>query len=69
MNDLKLLVVVMLIAIVASLGKALYHMNHGGQSAQMVQALSVRVGLSLALFGLLMLGWHFGWIAPTGMGR
>jgi membrane associated rhomboid family serine protease len=68
-TEIKFLVVVMLCAIVASLGKAMYHMNQGGQSAQMVQALSVRIGLSLALFGLLMLSWHFGWISPQGGGR
>jgi membrane associated rhomboid family serine protease len=66
MSEIKFLVVVMLCAIVASLGKAMYHMNQGGQSAQMVQALGVRIGLSVALFGLLMLGWHLGWISPAG---
>jgi hypothetical protein len=35
--------------------------------AQMARALTVRIGLSIALFLLLMLGWYFGGISPHGM--
>ena len=65
---MKVLVVVMLFAIVASLGKALFAMSSGsaGHSRDMVRALTVRVALSVALFILLMLGGYFGLIEPPG---
>lgn len=65
---MELLVVGTLIAIVASLGHALFTMSSGPtDSKRMVQALTVRIGLSVALFGLLMLGWRFGLIQPHRM--
>jgi hypothetical protein len=32
-----------------------------------VRDLTIRIGLSVALFVLLMLAWHFGLIAPHGL--
>jgi hypothetical protein len=32
----------------------------------MAQALTVRISLSVALFALLLVGFHFGWIQPRG---
>lgn len=65
MDGVRLLVVAALIAIVASLGTALYHLASGrGDSAKMVRALSLRVGLSIALFVLLLFAWHYGLISP-----
>ena len=53
----------MLIAIVASLGSALWSMLHPGKDPKrMVKALSVRVGLSVALFLILMAGYYFGFV-------
>jgi len=51
------------VLIVASLGSALFYMvtDHGG-SKRMVKALAMRVGLSLALFLFLMIGYYLGWI-------
>lgn len=64
---MKLLVVAMLIGIVLSLGKALFAMAAGpSDDKRMVQALSVRVGLSVGLFLLLLVSWHFGLIDPHG---
>jgi membrane associated rhomboid family serine protease len=64
----KILVVGVLIAIVASLGNALFHLSSGkGDSRKMARALTIRVGLSVALFGLLMLAWAFGLISPHGV--
>ncbi len=65
-----LVVLLMLLGIVASLGSALYHLTRGtGQedSRKMLRALSIRVGLSLALFFLLMLAWYAGLITPHGL--
>jgi cytochrome bd-type quinol oxidase subunit 2 len=65
-NLIKLLIVAMLIAIVASLGSALFHLSRsGGDSKKMARALTVRVGLSVALFILLLVAWYFGLITPT----
>jgi len=65
---MKVLIVGMLFAILASLGHALFSMSSGpGNSARMVRALTVRVALSVGLFALLLLSWHFGWIEPQGV--
>jgi hypothetical protein len=74
MDGIKILIVLTLVAIVASLGKALFHMSSGGgsdsigQSAMMARALTVRIALSVTLFVLLMLAWYFGAISPHGVG-
>ena len=64
---IKVLVIGTLIAIVASLGQALFSMTSGpSNSKRMVQALTVRVGLSVALFILLLIGWQLGLVSPNG---
>lgn len=63
---MKIVIILLLGAIVASLGQALYAMSCGPRSSErMVRALSYRIGLSILLFALLMLGWYFGLIAPN----
>jgi len=65
---LRLLVILMLIAIIASLGSALYQLSSSkGDSRKMVRALALRVGLSLGLFVLLMAAWYAGLISPHGL--
>jgi hypothetical protein len=67
---LRLVVVLVLIAIVVSLGSALYQLTRGpgGEaSAKMARALTIRIGLSVALFLLLMLAWYAGLISPHGL--
>ena len=67
MSPIKILILVVLAAIVFSLGSALFHLAKGtGDSKKMVRALTVRVGLSLALFSLLMAAWYTGLISPNG---
>jgi hypothetical protein len=62
---MKFLIVLALFGIVASLGHALYSMSSGPrEDKQMVQALTIRVILSVALFALLMIGWSLGFISP-----
>jgi hypothetical protein len=73
MDGIKILIVLVLAGIVASLGKALFHMSsggsdHAGRSAMMARALTVRIGLSVALFVLLMIAWYFGAISPHSVG-
>jgi hypothetical protein len=63
---MKPLIVLALIAIVVSLGKALFSMSSGPEHAtRMVRALTWRIGLSLALFAGILLGHHFGLITPN----
>jgi drug/metabolite transporter (DMT)-like permease len=70
MELVRILVIGALFAIVASLGTALYHLaTDKGDSKKMVRALTLRVGLSMGLFLLLMLAWWAGIIAPHGISR
>ncbi len=59
---MKFIVILFILLILASLGSALYFMvkDKGGASTRTVRALTWRVVLSITLFGLLMLGFHFG---------
>lgn len=66
----RILIVGALLAIVASLGSALFHLvTDKGDSKKMVRALTLRIALSVALFLLIMLGWYLGFITPHGIGR
>jgi hypothetical protein len=50
---------------VLSLGSALVHLVRGkGDSQKMARALTIRVGLSILLFVLLLVAWSLGWIQP-----
>jgi hypothetical protein len=64
--EFKYLIIAVLFLIVASLGKALFHLssNRPGDSAKMVKALAFRIGLSVGLFVLLLLAHYQGWIDP-----
>jgi hypothetical protein len=65
---MKLIVILVLGAVVASLGVALYHLSSGkADSGKLVRSLTVRIGLSVALFVLLMLAWRMGYIHPHGL--
>ena len=60
---MRIVVIVIFIAILASLGSALFFLvTDRGQSNRTVKALAIRVGLSLGLFLLLMAGYYFGLI-------
>jgi hypothetical protein len=60
------LIVAILLLIIASLGKALYHLSSAepGNSSKMVKALAWRIGLSVGLFVLLIVAYYQGWIDP-----
>jgi hypothetical protein len=58
---MRIVVVLFIILILASLGSALFFLiKDGGQSRRTVRALALRVGLSVTLFLLLMAGYYFG---------
>lgn len=74
MLRMKVLVPIAFVAIVASLGWALVAMMRGDSSSgdaqrsrRMARALTMRIGLSIALFALILLAHWLGWIQPTGL--
>ncbi len=61
---MRIVVLVFIVLIIASLGSALVYMMKGREpgSTRMVKALALRVGFSITLFLLLMAGYYFGFI-------
>ena len=67
---IKLLIILVLVAIVASLGSGLFHLvQDEGKSRRMVNALTLRIALSVLLFVLLFAAWRSGLIAPHAVDR
>ncbi len=65
---MKIVVIVFLLAIVGSLASALFYLvRDKGGSDRTVRSLTIRVGLSVTLFVLLMLGYYFGLIPQRGL--
>jgi len=64
----KTIVVVLLLIVVLSLGSALYHLvSHKGSSDKLVKSLTWRIGLSVFIFVLLLVGQAIGLIQPHGL--
>ena len=60
---MKILVLIFIVLILASLGSALYFLvKDKGNSTRTAKALTWRVVFSIALFTMLMLAYHFGFI-------
>jgi hypothetical protein len=69
---MKLVIVLFLLAVVAALASAGVLMLRRSRSddpngAKMARALAVRVGLSVAIFLMVLFGYWMGWIQPTGI--
>lgn len=69
---MKALIVIALVGIVGALASAGVLMLRGKHDParadnRMARALAVRVGLSIALFLFILLGWRMGWIQPSGL--
>jgi branched-subunit amino acid transport protein AzlD len=65
---MKLFVAIAFVMIIVSLGSALFFlMRDKGKSNRTVQALAMRVGLSVTLFLIVLLAYKLGWIEPTGL--
>ena len=65
---MKVIVIIALLAIVTALFTALYFLYRDrGRGTRMVTALAIRVGLSISLVAFLLISYHMGWIAPTGI--
>jgi len=68
---MKIVAILFFLAIVTSLGTALYHLvksKNGDDSGKTAKALTVRIGLSLLLFVLFFLAFATGFIQPHGIG-
>ena len=65
---IKILIVCALIAILVSLASGMFFLvKDKGQTERTARALTVRIVLSVSLFGLLMLGIFTGHIKPHGV--
>ena len=65
---LKVLIVLALFAIIVSLGSGMYFLvKDKGHSDRVAKALTIRIILSVSLFGMLMLGIFTGHIKPHGL--
>jgi len=68
MSAQKLILVLVFIAVLYNLGAALFHMmTDKGQSGRMAKSLTWRIGLSVGLILLVILGILAGWIQPHGL--
>jgi succinate dehydrogenase/fumarate reductase cytochrome b subunit len=64
----KIIVLLLIVLILFSLASGLYYLvRDRGTSERTVKALTWRVGLSVALFVLLIAGYYLGFIPKTGL--
>lgn len=62
---MRIIIVLALIGIIVALGSALvFLVRDRGTTNRTVNALTVRVGLSVALFLFILFSWWMGWIEP-----
>jgi len=59
----KLIVILLLFGVVGSLFSGLFFLYRDrGAGVRTAQALTLRIGLSILIFALLLIGFRFGWI-------
>jgi TRAP-type C4-dicarboxylate transport system permease large subunit len=64
----KAIILILLFMIVVSLGQALYHMMRKDNNPDgVVRSLTIRIGLSVLLFILILFGSYMGWITPHAL--
>ena len=65
---MTIVIVILLLCAVASLGSGLFFLLHDkGQSNRTVTALTWRIGISVAIFLIIMAGGYFGFIPVHGL--
>lgn len=74
MQVMKILIIAAFILIIASLAGALMAMMRADsesgddkRSRRMAKALTIRIGVSVILFALVIISYFMGWIQPTGI--
>ncbi len=66
----KIALVVVLLVVIFSLGQALFFMmKDQDDDRRTVWALTRRIGLSLLLIAMVIVGWKMGWIHPHDVGQ
>ncbi len=63
----KIVILSLLLVVLISLGSALVAMARGDKSDKMLKSLSWRIGLSVLIFILLLIGQAMGFITPHGL--
>ena len=63
----KIVILSLLFIVIVSLTSALIAMSKGDKSDKMVKSLSWRIGLSVLIFILLLIGQAMGFITPHGL--
>jgi hypothetical protein len=67
---MRIVVGIIFVIILGSLGSALFYlMKDKGSTNRTVNALTLRIGLSVALFLFLLFAHWMGWIEATGVNR
>ena len=67
---MRIIVILAFIGILGSLASALFYlMRDKGGSSKTVNALTLRIGLSVALFLFLLFAHWMGWVETTGFQR
>ena len=62
---MRIVIVIALVGILFSLGSALFYlMRDKGTTNRTVNALTIRVAISIALFLFILFSYWMGWIAP-----
>lgn len=62
----KAIIILLILSVFYALGSGLYYLvRDQGSSDRVVKALTWRIGLSLILFGLLLIAFALGWIKPN----
>lgn len=64
MDWMRIFIVIVLLLIIGSLATAFVSLIRGSGSDRTLRFLTIRVGLSVALFLFLIAGLHFGFITP-----
>ena len=72
MDCMKYFLIAGFVAIIASLGSALFFMMRDGhdgrpKTSNMARALAFRVGFSILVFVCILVAWKLGYIRPTGI--
>jgi len=67
---MRIVVILIFIGILGSLASALFYlMRDKGASSKTVNALTLRIGMSVVLFLFLLFSYWMGWIEATGIQR